>query len=195
MGWARCTPPKCGQRWLVYIEHWLYPPLDLGMRTEGPNPQSNLRQANVGCRPPFRHHVCIILNYAKRSYLIFVLISNEQVILTSSQVEALSVIEKSKRLAAFAAVDEHLQKEHKVRKLSCSAIMMWMYESTGNWYWIWYGQINRCCNLIGWTLRLGSTVPYVVERIFGQGLELNKDRVFIPTGLYLFYCFTSVYPI
>lgn len=30
-------------------------------------------------------------------------------------------------------------------------------------------------------LRLGSTVPYVVERIYGQG-ELNKDRVFIPTG-------------
>ncbi|KAG8944988.1 ribose-5-phosphate isomerase rki1 [Tulasnella sp. 419] len=28
----------------------------------------------------------------------------------------------------------------------------------------------------------GSTVPYVVERILQQGKELNKDRVFIPTG-------------
>lgn len=28
----------------------------------------------------------------------------------------------------------------------------------------------------------GSTVPYVVERIIAQGEELNKSRVFIPTG-------------
>ncbi|KAF8836480.1 ribose 5-phosphate isomerase [Paxillus ammoniavirescens] len=28
----------------------------------------------------------------------------------------------------------------------------------------------------------GSTVPYVVERIVQQGKELNKDRIFIPTG-------------
>ncbi|KAH7890421.1 ribose-5-phosphate isomerase [Phlebopus sp. FC_14] len=28
----------------------------------------------------------------------------------------------------------------------------------------------------------GSTVPYVVERIVSQGKELNKDRIFIPTG-------------
>ncbi|TBU57268.1 ribose 5-phosphate isomerase [Dichomitus squalens] len=28
----------------------------------------------------------------------------------------------------------------------------------------------------------GSTVPYVVERIVAQGKEVNKDRVFIPTG-------------
>lgn len=28
----------------------------------------------------------------------------------------------------------------------------------------------------------GSTVPYVVERIVSQGPEVNKDRVFIPTG-------------
>jgi hypothetical protein len=28
----------------------------------------------------------------------------------------------------------------------------------------------------------GSTVPYVVERILGQGSELNIGRVFIPTG-------------
>lgn len=29
---------------------------------------------------------------------------------------------------------------------------------------------------------VGSTVPYVVERIVAQGKEFNKDRVFIPTG-------------
>lgn len=28
----------------------------------------------------------------------------------------------------------------------------------------------------------GSTVPYVVERIIAQGTEINKGRVFIPTG-------------
>jgi len=28
----------------------------------------------------------------------------------------------------------------------------------------------------------GSTVPYVVERIVAQGVELNRDRVFLPTG-------------
>jgi ribose 5-phosphate isomerase A len=28
----------------------------------------------------------------------------------------------------------------------------------------------------------GSTVPYVVERIVEQGVEVNRDRVFIPTG-------------
>ncbi|WWD21969.1 ribose-5-phosphate isomerase [Kwoniella shandongensis] len=28
----------------------------------------------------------------------------------------------------------------------------------------------------------GSTVPYVVDRIVAQGLQANKDRVFLPTG-------------
>ncbi|PAV18139.1 ribose-5-phosphate isomerase [Pyrrhoderma noxium] len=59
----------------------------------------------------------------------------------------LSVIEASKRLAAYTAVDHHIRKEHKV---------------------------------IG--IGSGSTVPYVVERIVQQGSELNKDRVFLPTG-------------
>ena len=34
--------------------------------------------------------------------------------------------------------------------------------------------------------RKGSTVPYVVERIVQQGTELNKSRVFIPTGEHQF---------
>ncbi|KAI6044559.1 ribose 5-phosphate isomerase A-domain-containing protein [Pisolithus marmoratus] len=59
----------------------------------------------------------------------------------------LSVIEQSKRLAAYTAVDQHILPHHKV---------------------------------IG--IGSGSTVPYVVERIVQQGEELNKDRVFIPTG-------------
>ena len=32
------------------------------------------------------------------------------------------------------------------------------------------------------TKRLGSTVPYVVERIVQQGVEANEKRVFVPTG-------------
>lgn len=28
----------------------------------------------------------------------------------------------------------------------------------------------------------GSTVPYVVERIQAQGADVNKDRIFLPTG-------------
>ncbi|KIK26219.1 hypothetical protein PISMIDRAFT_676381 [Pisolithus microcarpus 441] len=59
----------------------------------------------------------------------------------------LSVIEQSKRLAAYTAVDQHILPHHKV---------------------------------IG--IGSGSTVPYVVERIVQQGEQLNKDRVFIPTG-------------
>lgn len=59
----------------------------------------------------------------------------------------LSVIEQSKRLAAYTAVDQHILPKHKV---------------------------------IG--IGSGSTVPYVVERIVQQGEELNKGRVFVPTG-------------
>lgn len=37
--------------------------------------------------------------------------------------------------------------------------------------------------------RAGSTVPYVVERIIQQGKEVNKGRVFIPTGAWRSFCF------
>ncbi|RDX49436.1 ribose 5-phosphate isomerase [Lentinus brumalis] len=40
--------------------------------------------------------------------------------------------------------------------------------------------IHREHKVIG--IGSGSTVPYVVERIVAQGNEVNKDRVFIPTG-------------
>jgi len=57
------------------------------------------------------------------------------------------IIEQSKKLAAYTAVDQHVRSEHKI---------------------------------IG--IGSGSTVPYVVDRIVQQGKEVNKDRVFIPTG-------------
>ncbi|KAG6911035.1 ribose-5-phosphate isomerase rki1 [Tephrocybe rancida] len=60
---------------------------------------------------------------------------------------ALSVIEASKRLAAYTAVDQHIKPEH---------------------------------SIIG--IGSGSTVPYVVDRIVQQGLEANKNRIFVPTG-------------
>ncbi|GJF00182.1 ribose 5-phosphate isomerase [Phanerochaete sordida] len=40
--------------------------------------------------------------------------------------------------------------------------------------------VTKDCQVIG--IGSGSTVPYVVERIVAQGPEVNKDRVFIPTG-------------
>jgi len=61
--------------------------------------------------------------------------------------KTLSVIETSKRLAAYTAVDQHVKPEHRI---------------------------------IG--IGSGSTVPYVVERIVQQGADVNKNRVFIPTG-------------
>ncbi|KAK2459995.1 hypothetical protein APHAL10511_008001 [Amanita phalloides] len=61
--------------------------------------------------------------------------------------KAVDVIEQSKKLAAYTAVDRHVKPEHKI---------------------------------IG--IGSGSTVPYVVDRIVQQGQEVNKDRVFIPTG-------------
>jgi ribose 5-phosphate isomerase A len=42
------------------------------------------------------------------------LTASPPLVLTPEKISALSLIEKSKRLAAFAAVDKHLLKEHKV---------------------------------------------------------------------------------
>ncbi|GJJ13046.1 hypothetical protein Clacol_007295 [Clathrus columnatus] len=61
-------------------------------------------------------------------------------------------VESAKRLAAFAAVDRHIRPEDKA--------------DNRNWF----------------RHSLGSTVPYVVERILEQGPEVNTARVFIPTG-------------
>ena len=53
----------------------------------------------------------------------------------------------------------------------------------GHRHWLWYEQSIPCgstCVLL--QSHVGSTVPYVVERILQQGEEHNKDRVFLPTG-------------
>lgn len=42
--------------------------------------------------------------------------------------------------------------------------------------------VSRLKNILMTTATIGSTVPYVVERIVAQGPIVNKDRVFIPTG-------------
>lgn len=65
----------------------------------------------------------------------------------NAALKTLSVVETSKRLAAYTAVDQHVKPEHRI---------------------------------IG--IGSGSTVPYVVERIVQQGADVNKHRVFIPTG-------------
>ena len=70
---------------------------------------------------------------------------------------------------------------------------------TGDWHWIWYVQAAGCMMLDFFLTRRscctkGSTVPYVVERIFGQGPALNMGRVFIPTGSFrhLLYDISSI---
>ncbi|KAH0579018.1 ribose-5-phosphate isomerase rki1, variant 2 [Termitomyces sp. 'cryptogamus'] len=66
---------------------------------------------------------------------------------SSSTPAAANVIEASKQLAAYTAVDQHIKPEH---------------------------------TIIG--IGSGSTVPYVVDRIVQQGVEVNKNRIFVPTG-------------
>ncbi|KAG6888089.1 ribose-5-phosphate isomerase rki1 [Termitomyces sp. Mi166 len=66
---------------------------------------------------------------------------------------AVNVIEASKKLAAYTAVDQHIKPEH---------------------------ILNATFKIIG--IGSGSTVPYVVDRIVQQGVEANKNRIFVPTG-------------
>lgn len=69
-----------------------------------------------------------------------------KVVLTPSQVAKLSVIEKSKRLAAFAAVDEHLLSEHKVcgvRYECFNCTSAHIHYLLGDWYWIWFVRAVR----------------------------------------------------
>ncbi|KAF9515356.1 hypothetical protein BS47DRAFT_1361073 [Hydnum rufescens UP504] len=84
--------------------------------------------------------------------------------LGSGEVSGLSGIEASKQLAAWTAVDRHIKSEHRVVGIGSgeSILCLWITP-----------EIHAS---------VGSTVPYVVERIIAQGQEANKDRVFIPTG-------------
>lgn len=97
-----------------------------------------------------------------------------------------NVIEASKRLAAWTAVDKHILPEHKVRLNSLlrrrQSLIGWLLE--GHWHWLWCVKLSLFPRGDAQICRIGSTVPYVVERIVAQGKELNKDRVFIPTGEY-----------
>lgn len=95
-----------------------------------------------------------------------------------------NVVEASKRLAAWTAVDMHVTKDCQVCvvlfrcRLSLVDCNMRMGDS-----WIEKERADHgCMQVIG--IGSGSTVPYVVERIVSQGPEVNKDRVFIPTGAY-----------
>ena len=78
-----------------------------------------------------------------------------------------STVESAKRLAAWTAVDKHVLPNHEV--FTSSHISLHLQTLT-----------HSHSKVIG--IGSGSTVPYVVERILAQGPEVNKDRVFIPTG-------------
>jgi len=95
-----------------------------------------------------------------------------------------SEIEASKQQAAWAAVDGHILPHHTV---SSSPRLTVSY----GWPQIWnVGHRNRiryvyfikCGTERSSRREIGSTVPYVVERIVAQGAEVNRNRVFIPTG-------------
>ena len=78
------------------------------------------------------------------------------------QLPVLPAVEAAKRLAAFAAVDRHVGPDDKVsRGVYLRATML-------------------TPQVIG--IGSGSTVPYVVDRIVAQGEEINRNRVFVPTG-------------
>jgi hypothetical protein len=102
-----------------------------------------------------------------------------------------SVIEGAKRLAAYAAVDQHILPHHKVCRFIMAQIVI-------------DGTRSSVSVLVGIGLRnprtltsfTGSTVPYVVDRIIQQGKEANAGRVFIPTGqrIPLFRSLLNTYP-
>jgi len=55
--------------------------------------------------------------------------------------------------------------------------------AVGHRHWLWYDQIDPPWSTsVLLQSHVGSTVPYVVERILQQGEEHNKDRIFLPTG-------------
>ncbi|KAG6812700.1 ribose-5-phosphate isomerase rki1 [Tricholoma furcatifolium] len=84
---------------------------------------------------------------------------------TNSVPATLNVIESSKRLAAYTAVDQHIKPEHTIIGIGSGKIMTVL-----------------CVRLILNCTPIGSTVPYVVDRIVQQGPEVNKKRIFVPTG-------------
>ena len=100
-------------------------------------------------------------------------------------VSPLDAVEEAKRLAAYTAVDRHIRPEDKVRHKHLPYVIKLRTNESSQVIGIGSGtyrsNLALCCRLILRT-HTGSTVPYVVERILQQGQELNKDRVFLPTG-------------
>lgn len=95
----------------------------------------------------------------------------------------MNTIEQSKKLAAYNAVDHHVKPEHKV---SSSILGTIVFKACFRSLESVLVRVVYCCGA-HYVLSLwqGSTVPYVVERIIQQGLEANKDRVFISSGTQL----------
>jgi hypothetical protein len=97
-----------------------------------------------------------------------------------SAAQALSTIEGAKQLAAYTAVDHHVLRHHKVCGYLFSCFLL--LKSSGYWYWIW--SVATARRFGHQHTLIGSTVPYVVDRIVQQGKEANTGRVFIPTGMF-----------
>ena len=95
-----------------------------------------------------------------------------------------SEIEASKQQAAWAAVDGHILPHHTVSfslrlVVSCGWSQIW---NVGHRNRLRYVYFIKCGTERMSRREIGSTVPYVVERIVAQGAEVNRNRVFIPTG-------------
>ena len=109
----------------------------------------------------------------------------------SAVTNSASVIEGAKRLAAYAAVDQHVLPYHKVCRFVMARTVI---DETRSLVSVLVGIDYR--DLQPPTSCTGSTVPYVVDRIIQQGKEANAGRVFIPTGqrIPLFRSLLSTYP-
>lgn len=95
----------------------------------------------------------------------------------------MSIVEESKRLAAYAAVDKHVLPHHKVPQYDpCRRLSGYTHPHRDHRDRFGYVHIPQYLPLIQMSSSLGSTVPYVVDRIVQQGAGLNKERVFVPTG-------------
>jgi ribose 5-phosphate isomerase A len=100
---------------------------------------------------------------------------------TASVTNAANVIEGAKQLAAYAAVDHHILPHHKVCRAKYPTGSA-LNEDPNR-----LSVLAQVCSLERDfkqpTHLVGSTVPYVVDRIVQQGKEANTGRVFIPTGV------------
>lgn len=95
---------------------------------------------------------------------------------------AANVIEGAKQLAAFAAVDHHVLSHHKV--YACASTLYYAILMRFLGHWNRFRSVYVLSEMdMSFEIFIGSTVPYVVDRIVQQGKEANANRVFIPTGM------------